>query len=288
MRVMVLGGTGTVGSNVTRELLARGVEVHVLTRGTSGKHVPEGAFGVQGDLLDPRTVRTAFAGMDGLFLVNGWSMSECHEGLMAVCGARGSEVGRIVYLSVHRVDEAAYLPHFGAKLGIEAAVAGSGIPYTILRPSNFHQNDHWFKDAILQYGVYPQPLGDVGVSRVDVRDIAEAAALAFTEDGHDGETYNLVGPEPMTGESTARVWSETLGREIRYGGNEMDPWEEMNLRYMPAPQVYDFRLMYEFFQREGLLATGDDVDRQTELLGHAPRSFVDFARETAVAWGHGS
>ena len=63
------------------------------------------------------------------------------------------------------VDRAPHLPHFGAKLPIEAAIKASGIAYTIVRPNNFYQNDYWYKDAMLQYGVYPQPLGGVGLSR---------------------------------------------------------------------------------------------------------------------------
>ena len=101
---------------------------------------------------------------------------------MAVNGCRLGGVKKVVFLSVHRVDEAPHLPHFGAKLPVEAAIRDSGIPWTILRPNNFFQNDLWFKDAMLAYGAYPQPFGGVGLSRVDVRDIAEAAALALTTD----------------------------------------------------------------------------------------------------------
>src|SRR6202040_3723317 len=88
----------------------------------------------------------------------------------------------------------------------------SGMQWTIVRPNNFYQNDFWFKEAMLNYGIYPQPLGSAGVSRVDVRDIGEVAVLALTTDGHNGKIYNLVGPEPVTGESTAAEWSRALGK----------------------------------------------------------------------------
>ena len=63
------------------------------------------------------------------------------------------------------------------------------ISFTILRANNFYQNDIWFKDALLQHGVYPQPIGNAGVSRVDVRDISDAAAIALTTNAHEGEMY---------------------------------------------------------------------------------------------------
>ncbi len=285
MKILVLGGTGTVGSQVVNELLARDVGVRVLTRtAEKAESLPEGAEGVIGDLLDPETVRSVFGDTDGVFLLNPVSLTEATEGLMALNGIRASGVKRLAYLSVHNVDAAPQLPHFGSKVAVEAAIKSSGIPYTILRANNYYQNDYWFEDVLLQYGVYPQPIGDVGVSRVDVRDIAEAAAVALTTGEHDGQTYNLVGPDAHTGQSTAEVWSQALGRSIEYGGNDLDVWEQQSLEFLPAWMVFDFRLMYAHFQENGLKAMSDDIERQTELTGHAPRSFEDFARETAKTW----
>jgi uncharacterized protein YbjT (DUF2867 family) len=285
MKVLVIGGTGTVGSQVVRELLARKAKVRLLTRSADkAKSVPAGIEAVVGDLLEPATVRSVFTGIDGVFLLNPVSVTEAHEGLMAVNGARLAKVPRIVYMSVHDVDKAPHLPHFGAKIPVELAIKASGIPYTILRPNNFFQNDLWLKDAMLQYGVYPQPIGDVGVSRVDVRDIAEAAAVALISGSHDGQTYNLVGPEVHTGASTAAAWSKALGKTISYAGNDLDAWEKQSLQYQPAWMVFDFRMMYAFFQKQGLKATAADIERLTKLLGHAPRSFDAFAAETAAIW----
>ncbi len=285
MKILVTGGTGTVGSQVVRELIARKVDVRVLTRSADkAKSLPAGAQAVTGDLLDPATVRSVFKGMDGVFLLNAVSATEAHEGLMAVNGIRMAGVKRLVYMSVHSADRAPHLPHFGAKLPIESAIKASGIPYTILRPNNFFQNDYWYKEALLEYGVYPQPLGEIGLSRVDVRDIGEAAAIALTTDGHEGRTYDLVGPEVCTGETTAEAWSRALGKRIAYGGNDLEAWEQQSAKYMPAWMVFDLRLMYAFFQQEGLKAAPADVPRMTELLGHPPRAFDDFVKETAKMW----
>ena len=106
-------------------------------------------------------------------------------------------IRRIVYLSVHQADKALGIPHFVCKLPIEGVIRASGVEYTILHPNNFYQNDLAMRDAI-RAGVYPQPLGSVGLHRVDVRDIAEAAAIALTEAGHSGKTFRwwVRGPGP--------------------------------------------------------------------------------------------
>ena len=284
MSILVTGGTGTVGSAVVKELASRGADVRVLTRDPGKVRAQKGVAAVQGNLLEPATARRAFDGVEGVFLLNGLSQTEASEGLMAVTGMRVAKVTRVVYLSVHHADSAGWLPHFGSKVGVEAALKVSGLAYTILRPNNFFQNDYWFKDAMLQHGVYPQPLGGVGVWRVDVRDIAEAAAIALSSSAHAGETYDLVGPEAMTGKSTAAAWSQALGKPIVYGGDDLDAWEKQQVQYLPDWLAFDFRHMYHYFQQHGLVASPEAIARQTKLLGHAPRAFAPFAADTAAAW----
>ncbi|HXW07890.1 MAG TPA: NmrA family NAD(P)-binding protein [Vicinamibacterales bacterium] len=285
MRVLVTGGTGLVGSHVTRELIARGATVTVLTRDAAkAASLPPGVSAVTGNLTEAATVRSIFKGMDAVFLLNAVSPMESHEGLMSVTAMREVGVPRVVYLSVQNADGAAWLPHFGAKVGIETAIRRSGIPHTILRPNNFYQNDYWARDALLKFGVYPQPIGSAGLSRVDVRDIGEAAALALTTRDHAGETYDLAGPDVITGESAAQLWSQALKRGVVYGGDDLDRWEQQSLQYMPPWMAFDFKAMYAFFQAEGLKATPEAIERQTALIGHAPRPFGAFVAETAAAW----
>ena len=285
MKILVTGGTGTVGSQVVSELVRRDAEVTVLTRKPkTDTDLPKGVHHLQGDLLDPHTVRTMCQDMDAIFLLLAVSPTETHEGLMALNGVMMSSIQKIVYLSVHRVDEAPHLPHFGAKLPIETTIKASGIPYTILRPNNFYQNDFWYQQALLEYSVYPQPLGDVGLSRVDVRDIAEAAAITLIDDKYKRNTFNLVGPDVYTASDTVKVWSKMLEKDIKYSGNDLEAWEKSALEMMPDWMVFDFKLMYKFFQENGLKATNEDLRKLTALLGHPPRKFENFARETAEQW----
>ena len=285
MKTLVIGGTGTVGSEVVEQLLTEDREIVVLTRSTDNiEKLPEGVEGVVGNLLQPKTLRTIFKDVDSLFMLNAVSPTECSEGLMALLAAKSEGVKKIVYLSVQNADDAPHLPHFGAKLPIEQAIKESGIDFTILRANNFYQNDYWFKDAILQYGVYPQPIGGVGLSRVDIRDIAEAAAIALTTGEASNTTLNLVGPDVLTGKQTAEIWSEALDKPVSYGGDDLDSWEEQMLQYMPDWMVYDFRHMYEYFQEHGLKATDKDLKTLTRLLGHEPISFNVFAKQTAIEW----
>ncbi|WP_428422865.1 SDR family oxidoreductase [Methylibium sp.] len=285
MKILVIGGTGTIGSRVVNGLLSKGVNVNVMTRDPAkATGLPKGATAVFGNLSDPHATRDSFKGIDRVFMLNAASTAEAYEGIMGVLLAKDADVGRFVYMSTHRADLTEFLPiGGGTKLPVEKAVAISGMPFTILRPNNFFQNDYWYKDSMLNDGIYPQPIGFKGMSRVDARDIADVAVSTLLNEGHAGQTYNITGPRVETGPSSAAAWSTALNRKIEYAGNDMELFERMH-GFMGSALVNVYRRFYEFYQEHGLFATEQDIAGTTRLLGRAPRSLESFAIETAKEW----
>jgi uncharacterized protein YbjT (DUF2867 family) len=285
MSILVIGGTGTVGSQTTKALLARGEKVSVLTRSKDKfATLPAGATGVVGDMEKPETLAGAMRGIERLFLLTPLAQNETEQGLAAVEAAKQAGVKRIVYMSVFLPEDSTHIPHFKSKIPVEDAVRRSGAEWTLLRPNNFFQNDFWFQQAILEFGVYPQPIGSLGVARVDVRDIADAAVNALTQAGHHAQVYPLNGPESLTGEDVARLWSKHLGRQVRYGGDDLEAWAQQARTMLPDWLVHDFVIMYTYFQEKGFRATDADLALQRQVVGHDPRRFEDFVQEVTPAW----
>jgi uncharacterized protein YbjT (DUF2867 family) len=285
MRVLVTGGTGTVGSRVVRELLARGVAPRVLVRSeerTAG--LPGGAEPALGDLERPETLAAAFAGCEAVFLLNALAQDEAEQGLAGVEAARAAGARRVVYLSVPLPAGSEAIPHFATKIRVEQALRDSGLDHLVLRPNNFFQNDLWFRQAILEHGIYPQPLGAVGLHRVDVRDIAAVAVRALLDPLEERGECAVAGPVGLTGEQTAAAWSRALGRDVRYAGDDLDAWASAARTMLPEWLVHDLRIMYAFFQQHGLGATDEELRRQQDYLQRPPRSFETFVAETADAW----
>jgi uncharacterized protein YbjT (DUF2867 family) len=283
MKVLAIGGAGHVGSEVVKELLKRKAEVDVLVR-KEGTKVSEGANAVVGDLLDPVFLEKALDGIDKLYLLNAVTPDELTQALIAYDLAKRVKLKHIVYHSVFRVDHFKDVPHFASKFALESALHTFDLPFTIIRPNYFNQNDVGLKDPLMKAGIYPMPLGPVGVSTVDVRDIAEATAIALTTAGHEGKTYNLNGPDIVSGLGAAAIWSEVLGKQIKYAGHDMDAFEKQMREKSPAWSAFDIRMMFQGYIERGFVAGDDDVEMLTGLLGHAPRRYIDFARETAVVW----
>jgi uncharacterized protein YbjT (DUF2867 family) len=285
VKILAIGGAGNVGGAVVKELLKRGARVRVLVRKQmeEGK-LPAGVEVAIGDLLDPVSVEQAMQGVDKLYLLNAVVPDELTQGLIAYDLAKRRKLQHIVYHSVFRVEHFKDVPHFASKLAIENAVREFDIPFTIIRPNYFNQNDATLKDALTKAGTYPMPLGQTGISAVDIRDIAEVAAIALTSDGHVGKTYNLNGPEVLSGPKMASIWSGLLGREIHYSGDDMDAFEEQMRKQAPPWSAFDIRMMFQGYLERGFAAEAGDVETLTEILGHRPRRYEDFAGETAALW----
>jgi uncharacterized protein YbjT (DUF2867 family) len=283
MKILVTGGTGRIGSAVLKELKKRNADVRVLVR-KKGTALPDGFEVAVGDLLDPVSVAKAMDGVDKLYLLNAVSPDELTQGLIAYDLAKKLKLKHIVYHSVFRVEHFKDVPHFASKLAIENALHEFDVPFTVIRPNYFFQNDASLQDPLTKAGIYPMPLGQAGISAVDVRDIAEAAAIALTSDRHQGKTYNLNGPSVLNGPKVAAIWSSLLGKEIRYIGEDMDAFEEQMRARAPSWSAFDIRMMFQGYLERGFVAEKDDLKTLTELLGHAPRSYEAFARETALGW----
>jgi uncharacterized protein YbjT (DUF2867 family) len=160
---------------------------------------------------------------------------------------------------------------------------------TILRPAYFIQNDLRQKELLLGPGVYGAPIGAKGISMVDIRDIAAAAAKELLRrDRAPGplprDAYDLVGPDSLTSETIAAIWSEALGRPIRYGGDDLVTMEQRLKTMLPGWHALDLRLMFQRYQHDGAAADPEAIERLTALLDAAPRSYRDFARDAATQW----
>lgn len=280
MKTLVIGGTGTVGSQVVQELQRKQQQVRVLTTSASkAASLPQEVEGVVGDLNQPESLAAALDGIDRVFMVNQHTLSEVEQAQNAIAAIQWAGISKIVYQSIHSARHYQQVPHIESKVIIENAIRESGLSYVFVCPNNFYQNDLWFKEAIVQYGIYPQPLGDIGLSRNDVRDIAEVAVKALLTSELDGLSIPVVGPEVLNGQETARQLTTQLGFPVRYAGNDLISWAEQTKQFVPEWMVEDWTIMYRQFQARGLSATAEELALLRKVLGREPRSYASFLEE---------
>jgi uncharacterized protein YbjT (DUF2867 family) len=288
MTILITGATGNVGRQVVQQLVQRGAKVRALARDPAKANFPAGVEVVPGDLLDVAAMRRALEGVSTLFLLNAVVPDEFTQALITLNLARDAGVSRVVYLSVIHSDRYLNVPHFAGKFGVERMLEEMGFAATILRPAYFMDNDQTIKDVVTGYGVYPMPIGSKGVAMIDARDIGEVAAIELLRREQSSEPLpleriNLVGPDTLTGEDVAAIWSKVLDRPIAYGGDDTAAFEKNLLNFMLPWMAYDMRLMSERFLTVGMVPEPGDVERLTTLLGRPLRSYREFAAQISAS-----
>ncbi len=288
MSILVTGSTGTIGSLVVRGLVAHGASVHALTRDPAKASFPAGVTAVKGDMTDIPSMRAALKGVDTLFLLNAVVADEVTQAISTLSLTREAGIDRIVYLSVLNSDGYTDVPHFAGKYTVERMIEQYNLSVTVLRPSYFMQNDANLRDGLLQ-GRYGMPVGKVGIAMADVRDIAEIAVTSLLRRSHapsplPREVIEITGPDVMTGDALATIWSGVLDKPVTYAGDDLDAYEGFMAGVMPSWAAYDLRLMLARFHVDGMLGKPRAAATLTGLLGHPPRNYRDFASEQALAW----
>ncbi len=280
MKVLVTSGTGKVAQELIKLLKEKGAEPIVLSHTQSNlESLPNGIKGVYGDFNDSSTWEKALTGIEKLCLITPPIQNEAEIGTAFCKKALEMGVKHIVFLGVHDAEKAPHIPHIGAKVMIKNFLMNSGKPFTIVEPNNFFQNDLWFLEAAKTTGEYLQPLGQIGLSRVDLRDIAEAMANAVFHSKHEFQIYPLVGPESLTGDKIAKILSEIYNVNIIYPADCLQKWETMLKPMIPSWLLDDWREMYLYFMEKGLKATPVQLIQQEKILNRPPRKYEDFVKE---------
>ncbi|MDB4997915.1 MAG: hypothetical protein JWM74_5347 [Myxococcaceae bacterium] len=282
MRVLVTGATGNVGREVVRALRARGALVRAAAHETeSVRALHEGDVEpVRLDLDAPSTFRHAAEGCEALFLVRPHGVADVAL-VQFLDAAREHGVRHVVFLSVPPAGPVnRLLPHHA----IEAHLTSRSGDWTILRPGFFAQNlgDAYWRDIVEDSRLYV-PAGGGRVAFVDVRDIAEVAAIALLDrSAHAGRTYTLTGPEATTFEEAAAILSDALEQPVRYEPASIPRYAlHLHERGTPAPQIALQTLLHVAL-RFGQARAVDPTLRT--LLDRRARTLHDYVRDHVTTW----
>lgn len=203
----------------------------------------------------------------------GVGCTECLPGLLEAIRRAGVE--RVVLLSGSSAgsgDTANAITAYMA--GSEAAVRGSGLTATILRPSGFMSNTLQWVPQLASGDVVRAPFASAGVAMIDPRDIAAVAALALTTTGHEGQIYRITGPQTLLPADRVGVLAAVLGRKLRFEAQPDDEARQEMEATMPAKYVDAF---FNFYA-DGALDDSAVLPTVEDLTGRRAGTFEQWAR----------
>lgn len=280
--ILITGATGNVGREMVAAAIRAGLPATAAVRNpVTASGIPSDFPMVSLDFHDSRTWPSALNGHDAVFLVRPPAIADVQRNLnLFIDQAYASGVKHIVFLSVAGVDRNRFVPH--AK--VEAHLASCGDAYTNLRPGFFAQNlqDAYLAD-ILKDNRIILPAGRAEVNWIDVRDVADVAALIFkSPERHRAQSYSLTGPEPVSWDHVIGIMSEVTGRRIDYEAASIPGYMlHLRRRRLPTGAIFVQTVLHALL-RYGQGAKYDPTLEQ--LLGRPGRAVETYIRDNADVW----
>ena len=262
---LVLGGTGKTGRRVAERLRDRGVPVRLGSRSGTPPF----------DWTAPETWPAAVQDVGAAYV--SYFPDLAAPGAVDVIRAFttlavSSGVSRLVLLSGRGEPEAERC---------EQLMRESGAEWALVRASWFSQNfSENYLLAPLLAGEVALPVGDVGEPFVDADDIADVVVAALTEDGHEGQLYEVTGPRLWTFAEAVAEIARATGRDIRYVQVPIGAYVA-TLERAQLPPEFVTLIRYLFTEvLDGRNAwVADGIAR---ALKRPPRDFADYVRNTAA------
>jgi NADH dehydrogenase len=225
--ILIAGGSGLLGSQVTRLLTAQGQSVRVLTRDPERARHQEGAHVeiVRGSVQEPDAVARAVAGVRIVIsAIHGFAGSGASNPTTVdlqgngalIRSAKAQGVERFILLSIHGATRDHPIELFRMKSRAEEALKASGIPWTIIRPTAYMET--WTKivgEPLMKTGKTPIfGRGKNPINFVSASDVARYVTLAAEDSAMTGQCLEIGGPENVT----MRQMVETIQRVTRVTG----------------------------------------------------------------------
>jgi uncharacterized protein YbjT (DUF2867 family) len=285
--IVVTGASGTTGSLVARALKLHHdshITVRMLVR-SAAKQRDLAKYGEvhEGDLSDEASLREAFKGAHGLFLLTPFSPQAPQLAQNAIKAAQAAKIEFLLRMSSLGSSKGAKVPVAKDHGVTDEAVKASGIPFTILQPSFFMQNLFNYNGKALKSGEFFGASGGKGpygaIHAADTGDVA-ATILADPEQ-HVKKSYLLTGPEAVTDEGIANMASMMWGRPIKYTDLAMDAFKAKLIENgVPEFQASNAS-MFEQAKKSGM-AKGLSLSVM-QILGRQGRTMAEYLEEIKKA-----
>jgi uncharacterized protein YbjT (DUF2867 family) len=287
------GDIGAIGRNLTGMLLAKGHTVRALVRREDERAEAlrrVGAEVVQGDLTDLAAMHRAIAGCARVYFGMSVSPAYLEATVNTAAVARHHGVEAFVNMSQMTVSQMSITettdsPQHKLHWLAEQALAWSGLPVVTVRPTVFLEGFFLRLAAagIKERNELAVPLGSGRTSPISAVDVARAVAVILDDPApHIGAIYNLTGFESADMDRYAAIFSEVLGRPIRYNNVPLPAWADMlKAAGVPAHLLKHLVVMAELHAQGRYDRLTDDL---VKLTGQPPVSMRDFVRLNAAAF----
>jgi len=279
MKILVTGASGNTGSLLVPKLVNSDAHVRVFLRDNKKAESfrSMGAEVIIGDLDVTESIVPAVKDADKIYLLtwNGQTQLQQVKNVLKAIKDTGGKP-HIIRHSMWGSERSRIIQQ---GLQAEELIMSAGLRWTMLKPTFFMQNIMMAAETINNDNVIYWDMLEGRLGMIDVRDIAEAAFTVITNEGHEGKSYILTGPEAISFNDIAKIFSKVLDKEIKYVKVPGDAaFQAMTGMGIPEWIAKGYVELSEGFSENFANSTTKNVEI---LTGHPARSFEQFAADFA-------
>ncbi|MDT5323623.1 MAG: hypothetical protein QOF25_775 [Mycobacterium sp.] len=267
MTILVTGATGNIGRRIVDHLIDLGAnDIRALTKDPAKANLPDSVTPVTGYLGNPESLQAALAGVDRMYLA---PLPKTLEATLEL--AQRADVKYLVALS----GGAHWQQHADT-------VAASGLVNTQLGPGEFLENFAMWSEQIKATRTVREPYPSVVEAPISMDDIARVAAtlLVKADQSHDGQIYELTGPEALTRAEIAEQIGVGIGADVSF-----EQCSRAEAEAALRPIMGDQAAWYLDLMADGVDAPQQANQLVAELTGTAAQSVAQWAAASADLFG---
>jgi uncharacterized protein YbjT (DUF2867 family) len=280
----VTGATGQVGRRVASRLAARGVPQRLIVRdATRAPQFDHSEVRVASGYGSHSDMRAALQGVEVLLLIPGEeAVDRIEQHKTAVDAAVDAGVRHIVYLSVVRAAPDATFTLARHHWATEEHIRSKGVAFTLLRMSLYMD---FLPFMVGADGAIRGPADEGRAGFVLRDDLADVAAAVLVDSAaHEGQTYDVTGPESITLGDAAATMARVTGKPIRFVDETLEQaWESRRPSGAPDWEIEGWISSYVAIASGDLDVVSDTVPR---IAGHAAVRLEDYVRADPASLDH--
>ena len=279
--ILITGATGKTGSATAKSLGEKGERFRALIRNEEKKEGLESLGGevVIGSIENTDVVNQSMQGVKTVLVLLPNSESQLALEKQLVDSAKQAGVERIVKMSSIEATPDATSPIPKLHLESEEYIKQSGLAWTMIKPNFYMQNLLASAGTIKDQGKIFLPMGEGKTGMIDTTDVGKVLAKVLSEDGHESMNHEITGPEILSFDEVAEIFSQVLGKQVDYVDVPMDAYKETLGQFLTNQWHLD--AVIDLFKGIAEGGIEDKTNTFNELTGETPKSLSQFLAENS-------
>ena len=279
--ILLTGATGKTGSATAKALNEKGITFRALIRNEEKRGDIESLGGevVIGSIENKEAVDQSMVDVETALILLPNSENQLSLEKQLVDSAKQAGAKRVVKMSSIEATPDATSPIPKLHLESEEYIKQSGLSWTMIKPNFYMQNLLASAGTIKDQGKIFLPMGEGKTGMIDTTDVGKVLAKVLSEDGHESMNHEITGPEILSFNEVAEIFSKGLDKQVDYVDVPLAAYKDTLGQFLTNQWHLD--AVIDLFKGIADGGIEEKTDTYSELMGESPKSLSEFISENS-------